>query len=68
MDKQIKLSHYEQFHCIADKCQITCCQEWKIPVDDATEKAWQERKLQKHICMKDGAHVIQLNKEKQCPF
>lgn len=31
---------YQQFHCTADACPITCCQEWKISVDDATASKW----------------------------
>ncbi len=30
--------YYAQFRCTADKCPITCCQEWKISVDDDTLK------------------------------
>ena len=32
--------YYAQFRCTADKCPITCCQEWKISVDDNTLKRW----------------------------
>jgi hypothetical protein len=32
--------YYAQFRCTADKCPITCCQEWKISVDDDTLKRW----------------------------
>ena len=33
-------SYYKNFICIADKCPITCCQEWNIGVDDTTYDRW----------------------------
>ena len=30
--------YYAQFRCTADKCPITCCQEWKIGVDADTNR------------------------------
>lgn len=36
----MKPSYYDKFYCIADKCEFTCCQEWKIAVDDATKEKW----------------------------
>ena len=29
-------NYYPKFTCTADQCPITCCQEWKISVDDDT--------------------------------
>lgn len=37
--KNYQPDYYNNFKCIADKCSITCCQEWKIAVDDATNQA-----------------------------
>ena len=37
--KNYQPDYYNNFKCIADKCSITCCQEWKIAVDDATTVA-----------------------------
>ena len=34
--------YYEKFVCTADQCPRTCCQEWKIPVDEATEERWRK--------------------------
>ena len=42
--KHIFPDYYNKFHCIADKCTITCCQEWKIGVDADTNRKW--KKLQ----------------------
>ena len=38
--KTLRPDYYETFHCIADACPITCCQEWKIYVDPDTESLW----------------------------
>ena len=38
--KNYQPDYYNNFKCIADKCSITCCQEWKIAVDDATNRKW----------------------------
>ncbi len=35
-----KPRYYDKFICIADKCPFTCCQEWKIAVDDETKIKW----------------------------
>ena len=54
--------YYAQFRCTADKCPITCCQEWKISVDDDTLKRWAslnppvDSKLFTYI--QDGQHAL----------
>lgn len=64
--------YYAQFRCTADKCPITCCQEWKISVDDNTLKRWAalnppvDSKLFTYV--QDGQHVIALNSRHVCPF
>lgn len=79
-----KLICYDAFQCIADQCPITCCQEWKIAVDEDTFEKWKTvdctdaelgkkakcegQKLSDHTIIKDDARVIRLNKKKQCPF
>ena len=76
MKKEIKTNYYDTFTCIADKCSFTCCQEWKIAVDDDTYKKWNQLSLAKqnsnqldqYVKQKDGARVIALNEQKQCPF
>lgn len=40
--KKYQPDYYNNFKCIADKCSITCCQEWKIAVDDATNRKWKK--------------------------
>lgn len=70
---------FEQFTCIADKCPLTCCQEWKIAVDEETNQRWkklapsktvsvQKKALSEYIIEKDGERVIGLNPVHRCPF
>ena len=76
MKKEIKPDYYDTFTCIADKCSFTCCQEWKITVDDDTYKKWNclsltkqdNQYLDQYVKQKDGTRVIALNEHKQCPF
>lgn len=41
---------YKLFHCTADACPITCCQEWKISVDDATASKWKTLSVPADVC------------------
>lgn len=77
INANIKPDFYDEFICIADKCTFTCCQEWKIAVDDETFSKWQqtpvpEGEKEKMLCtcttIKDDGRVIQLNDKKRCPF
>jgi len=76
MKKEVKIDYYDSFTCIADKCSFTCCQEWKISVDDATYIKWKHLSLTKqnnnylaqYVEEKDNTRVIALNEQKQCPF
>ena len=71
----IKPDYYDNFHCIADKCQFTCCQEWKIAVDDDTYENWirtEKEQLEAgvltgSVCYKDDQRVIKLNEHMKCP-
>ena len=40
--KRLRPDYYEHFTCIAGACPITCCQEWKIAVDDDTSRRWKK--------------------------
>ena len=71
--------YYTQFTCTADSCPITCCQEWKIYVDDTTKHNWKtlsapdsmdadRRKLSSYITKKEGEDVIRLLPNHRCPF
>lgn len=78
--KNYQPDYYNKFKCIADKCSITCCQEWKIAVDDATNRKWMKlsfstdklsgksNNLSSYTCCKDGSMVIKLDEKHRCPF
>lgn len=76
--KNYQPDYYNKFKCIADKCSITCCQEWKIAVDEATNRKWKKlsadkvsgksENLSSYTCHKDGSRVIKLDEKHRCPF
>ncbi len=70
-----KTQYYDEFRCSADKCPITCCKEWKISVDEDTERRWsiipdakRLNKLSEYVVTKDEQRVIGLDNKKNCPF
>ena len=77
--KQIRPDYYDHFSCTADQCPITCCQEWKISVDDHTNNCWKKlapptdtipakTRLSAYTTFKDGTRVIALDQNHRCPF
>ena len=77
--KRLRPDYYEHFTCIAGACPITCCQEWKIAVDDGTARRWkklappadvaeQKKNLNAYTIHKDGERVIGLTPDHKCPF
>lgn len=77
--ERIKPNYYDRFTCIADKCTFTCCQEWKIAVDNETNRKWkkkyppqevkvQRKNLSAYTTKKDRGRVIRLDEEHKCPF
>lgn len=83
MSNVIKTNYYDQFSCIADKCSFTCCQEWAISVDEKTVNKWRGLKLDESqlgeqiqsklilcdcLSKEDSGHIIELDKDKLCPF
>ncbi len=74
-----KPDYYDKFTCIADKCTITCCQEWKISVDTETNLSWKKllppdgmtksrKNLSSYTEKKDGQRIIKLDENHRCPF
>ena len=39
---RIHPNFYDKFTGIANRCPITCCQEWKIAVDADTNRRWKK--------------------------
>lgn len=83
MSHWIKTKDYDRFRCIADACHFTCCQEWRIGVDEKTFQKWkglklpissQEGKNQTELtlcnCVQkdESGQMIQLGEDKKCPF
>ena len=77
--KRIRPDYYDKFTCIADQCPTTCCQEWKIAVDDETLRRWkmmtppdtlrrQRTHLSDYTVKKEGVRVIRLEEDHRCPF
>lgn len=74
-----KPDYYDKFTCIADKCTITCCQEWKISIDTKTNLSWKKllppdgmaksrKNLSSYTEKKDGQRIIKLDENHRCPF
>ena len=45
MNKEIdilKISNYDKFKCIADKCRFTCCVGWDVSIDTDTYNKWKK--------------------------
>lgn len=74
-----KPDYYDKFTCIADKCTITCCQEWKISIDTETNLSWKKllppdgmaksrKNLSSYTEKKDGQRIIRLDESHRCPF
>ena len=77
--QRIRPDYYEKFTCIAGRCPITCCQEWKIAVDADTNRKWKEilppedmadkkKNLSAYTMKKDSVRVIGLDENRRCPF
>lgn len=72
-----KPDFYDDFKCIAGDCQLTCCQQWHIGMDDATYDKWKKnlapsplepKKLSQYTRLEDDQRVIDFGKDKVCPF
>lgn len=81
--KVLRPDYYEEFECIADKCPFTCCQEWKIGVDEAAYNRWKTKQipnetivrnniiedtLDKYVKYEDGDRSISLCSNGLCPY
>lgn len=79
----MKPTYYDKFTCIADKCEFTCCQEWKIGVDEDTLNNWSNipaeellrdkndfkgDNLSDYVVSKEDNPVMGLCSNKLCPF
>ena len=46
----IKTKIYDQFHCIADQCPLTCCKGWAIRADGGIYEKWKSRTETSYLC------------------
>jgi lysine-N-methylase len=78
MDKAInifKITNYDKFKCIADKCKFTCCGGWDVSVDAETYNKWKKDKstqILNNIKMKKSgksiSYFIDKENHESCPF
>lgn len=80
MSKEInifKVSNYDKFKCIADKCKFTCCKGWDINIDTNTYNKWTKvnddsKYLLSNVKLKkcESKDMYFINKENHeaCPF
>ena len=71
----LKITNYDNFKCIADKCKFTCCEGWDIAVDNDTYHKWQDNKcdyILNNVILKkcENKKEYFINKEinKTCPL
>ena len=69
----IKPNFYDEFHCIADQCSMTCCMQWKIAVDEETVSKWKGtsldgKKLDASVRKNGREGIIKLDKRGYCPY
>ena len=69
----VRPDHYDEFHCIADKCRHSCCKGWEIDIDDESLQRFLSadgqfgEKLKRSIETLPSAHFI-LGEDESCPF
>lgn len=69
----IKPHFYDEFKCTADKCNMTCCMQWKIAVDEDTFLKWKKtffegKNLDFNVKRDGNGGIIKLDKNGYCPY
>lgn len=65
-------NYYNEFSCIADKCEATCCAGWQIVVDEASLKRYKKvagefkQRIREGVDFKEG--VFYQKNGKRCAF
>jgi len=68
----VRPNYYEQFKCIADRCEATCCAGWQIVIDEAALGRYESETcdygevLRKRIDWEEG--VFKQDCHKRCAF
>ena len=64
--------YYQEFSCVADKCEATCCAGWQIVVDEAALRRYKKvsgefkKRIQDGVNFKEG--VFYQKQGKRCAF
>ncbi len=72
--KYIAPSFYKDFHCIADRCQHTCCAGWEIDIDSETLAVYQDvtgafgKRLSDAVAVSKDSAFFRLDAQERCPF
>lgn len=68
--KEIKMNGYDTFRCIADRCSISCCEEWKISVDEESYQNWMttDPAICEHVAGDRENRSMILDENHRCPF
>ncbi|MEG2917597.1 MAG: flagellin lysine-N-methylase [Clostridium sp.] len=77
MVEVLKVSNYDEFRCIADKCMFTCCDGWDVSIDANTYNKWKQKsdksdyilsnvKMKK--CGSERLYFINKETKEPCPF
>ena len=72
--KRIVPDYYPQFHCIADRCQHSCCIGWEIDIDEDSLSQYKTidgdlgKRLKENIVVEDNCAHFQLTADERCPF
>lgn len=80
----IRPDYYDEFNCIAGDCPFTCCQQWKIAVDENTLQDWHSKvvpekyverdpkakdtTLDKYVRIGESGEEMALCSNGYCPF
>lgn len=71
----LKISNYDKFKCIADKCRFTCCEGWDVSIDADIYNKWKKEKIDyilDNVKTKKGKgkteYFVNKKTEEACPF
>lgn len=71
--KTVVPNYYKKFHCIAEKCQHSCCIGWEIDIDSASLERYNKlegdfgKRVRSAICHHGVPH-FELGEGERCPF
>lgn len=60
--------YYDEFKCIADKCEATCCAGWQIVIDEVSLERYKEQQLNKYVDFNEECFYWQDAASKECSF